>query len=134
MHLAYGWLLLSFLVRALGELGAYWPADTSLHVFLLGAFSLLQLGLMSRVALRHTGRMVVLPLPIQIAIWLMLIAAVLRFVAVAFGMYGQLIMVSAICWSICWILYLICFARILLTPSLPRPVSAASDFPKPESP
>lgn len=119
LHLAYGWLWLSVLLRVASEFSAAVPAGASIHAFTVGALSLMQLGLLSRVTLRHTGRAVVAPRLIRYAIMFMLAAAVLRVLAV-FVPARLLIVAAAVFWIAPAMLYLLCQGRMLLAPSLPK--------------
>jgi uncharacterized protein involved in response to NO len=56
LYTGYGWVVLGFTLKALGHLGLFAP-NLALHALTLGAFGVLTLGMMSRVALGHTGRL-----------------------------------------------------------------------------
>jgi uncharacterized protein involved in response to NO len=55
LYTGYGWLVLGFTLKALSHLGLFAP-NLALHALTLGGFGVLTLGMMSRVALGHTGR------------------------------------------------------------------------------
>ena len=103
-------------VTALGELGLV-PASAWLHAAGVGAMGGLVLGVMSRVALGHTGRPLVLPKGIASAFVLIHAGAVLRVAAVvSLGPWLPLIAVSTICWVIAYGLFVARYAPILLAP------------------
>ncbi len=120
MQLGYCWLLLTFLLRGLGEYNSNWTDDVAIHAFTIGAFGMMKLSLMTRVALKHTGRALTPPRMMTIAFWIMPIAAITRLLA-GLSIYEMpLMLVSGLLWSLCWILYLVCFGAMLVRPSLPR--------------
>ncbi len=120
MQLGYCWLLLTFLSRALGGLNNAWATDIALHVFTIGAFGMMTLSLMTRVVLKHTGRTLSPPKLMTIAFWIMPIAAITRLLAGLSIVEAPLMLLSGLLWSLCWILYLVCFGPMLIRPSLPR--------------
>ncbi|MCC6879287.1 MAG: NnrS family protein, partial [Rhodocyclaceae bacterium] len=54
MHLGFAWLVFAFLLKAVAELTGLVPEAAWLHAFTVGSLGLMMLGLMTRVALRHT--------------------------------------------------------------------------------
>ncbi|MCP3690373.1 MAG: NnrS family protein [Gammaproteobacteria bacterium] len=120
MQLGYCWLLLTFLVRALGEFNSTWATGVATHVFTIGAFGMMKLSLMTRVVLKHTGRSLAPPKLITIAFWIMPIAAVTRLLAGLAIAETALMLLSGLLWSLCWILYMVCFGSMLISPSLSR--------------
>jgi uncharacterized protein involved in response to NO len=121
MHLAYAWLLLSILLRMLSAWSPTVPVSASVHAFTVGALGLMQLGLLCRVALRHTGRLLIAPQPMVFGMFVMLAAAVLR-VAGAFVPDSPLSNIAAVLWLVPALIYLICHGGMLLSPSLPKSV------------
>ena len=119
MHLAYAWLLFSVLLRVLSAWDPALPVSASLNAFTVGALGLMQLGLLCRVALRHTGRPLVVSRAIEFGIYIMLASALLR-VAGAFLPASPLTTAAAISWLVPSLIYLVCHGRMLLSPSLPR--------------
>ncbi|MBI1732695.1 MAG: NnrS family protein [Gammaproteobacteria bacterium] len=118
MHLAYAWLLASMLLRVLSAWNPAVPADASVHAFTVGAVGLMHLGLLCRIALRHTGRPVIAPKPVVMGMFVMLAAAGLR-VAGALAPAGPLTAAAAVLWVVPLLIFLYCHGRMLLSPSLP---------------
>jgi len=56
LYTGYSWLVLGFVLKTLAHLGLYAP-NLALHALTIGGFGVLTLGMMSRVALGHTGRL-----------------------------------------------------------------------------
>lgn len=57
LHLGYAWIVLGFALLALSAAGLGAAAVSSLHAFTAGGIGVLTLGMMARVSLGHTGRM-----------------------------------------------------------------------------
>lgn len=120
IHLAYLWLIAAFVLRALVEFTPAVPPDAWIHAFTIGAYGMLKIGLMTRVALRHTGRTLAAPLPMVIAFVMVLAASLLR---LAYSMHdlGQWALgASAVLWAGAFVTYLVIHGPMLLRPSLPR--------------
>lgn len=123
MHLGFAWLLLGFALKAAADLGGRLPEANWLHAFTVGSLGLMMLGLMTRVSQRHTGRPLEMPRPMQLACVAMFLAALLR-VAVGVGAGGTAgIGLATLLWAAAFLIYLGCYARILLAPSLPRAIN-----------
>jgi uncharacterized protein involved in response to NO len=120
MHVGYAWMVLAFLLRGLGDVGVEAAGHAWLHAFTVGALGSMMLGLMTRVALRHTGRPLVLPSAIVAAYLLIQVAAVIR---VAGAMTDSAVLPVALAgaaWVAAFAIYLACFGSVLVSPSLPR--------------
>ena len=118
LHLAYAWLPVGFALKAgslvAGAAGnAFW-----LHALTIGAISSMVLGVMTRAALGHTGRpLVVAPVIAAAYLVLSLAAAVRVFGLGLFGVnYPALILASALLWATSFALYLLVYAPILTGP------------------
>ena len=121
MHLGFAWLLFAFVLKAVAELTGLVPEAAWLHAFTVGSLGLMMLGLMTRVSLRHTGRPLVVPRTMLVAWALVFVAALLRLAATVHGLGSDVIALSAILWATAFALYFMVFAKVLLTPSAPRP-------------
>lgn len=116
LHLSLAWIPVALLLLALGQFGLL-PATAWLHAAGVGAMGGLILGVMSRVALGHTGRPLVLPAGIASAFVLIHVGAALRVTAAAsVGPWLPLIAVSTICWVIAYGLFVLRYTPILLAP------------------
>ena len=118
LHLAYAWLPFGLLLKALALLAGVAAAAFWLHALTIGAIATMILGVMTRVALGHTGR----PLrvhPLTTLAYLLVSAAVLTRV---FGTwlpwlsYPVFIAVSAAMWTTAFALFLWVYGPILLGP------------------
>ena len=120
IHLGYAWLIAALVLRAAAELTPLVPREAWIHAFTLGAYGMLKIGLMTRVALRHTGRPVIAPLPMQIAFVMVLAAAVLRLAFSVHDLGQWALAASALLWAAALLTYLAVHGPMLLRPSLPR--------------
>ena len=111
LHLGYLWLPVAFLLRGAAALD-WLPVDAAVHALGTGAIGTLTLGMMSRVALGHSGRAIVAAPLTVVAYGLVFIAGALR-VATAFD--GEtLLHLSAACWILGWICFLVVYAPVCL--------------------
>lgn len=78
LHVGYAWLSLGLILRGAAELTGHVPLDAGLHALTLGCIGCMIIGMMSRVALGHTGRPIVAATPIVMAYWLLNLAALAR--------------------------------------------------------
>lgn len=77
LHLGYGWIVVGFLLDALHAAGMV-PPFLALHAYATGGIGVLTLGMMSRVSLGHTGRILEAPAIMVWAFALINLSAVLR--------------------------------------------------------
>lgn len=120
IHLGYAWLIAALLLRAAAELTPLVPRETWIHAFTLGAYGMLKIGLMTRVALRHTGRALHAPLAMRAAFLMVLGAALLRLAYSIHGLGDWVLAASVLLWGAAFVVYLSLYAPVLLQPSLPR--------------
>jgi hypothetical protein len=120
IHLGYAWLIVALLLRAAAELVPAVPRDAWIHAFTIGAYGMLKIGLMTRVALRHTGRPLQASFPMQAAFVMVLAASLLRLAYSAHGLGEWALAGSALLWAAAFVLYLIMHGPMLVQPGLPR--------------
>lgn len=120
LHLGFAWLVFALALKAAAELGAPLPEATWVHAFTVGALGLMMLGLMTRVALRHTGRALALSPLLRTAAVLMFAAAALRLAATVHGLDPWTVALAALLWAAAFVAWLLRFAVVLVTASLPR--------------
>jgi uncharacterized protein involved in response to NO len=124
LHGGFAWLLLALALRAGAALGAPWPAHAWMHAFTVGALGQTMLSLMTRVALRHTGRALALPATLRWTAWAVAAAVALR-VAVALGAAPPAatpaVLIAALAlWGAAFGAWAVVLGPLLLSPSLPR--------------
>jgi uncharacterized protein involved in response to NO len=120
LHIAFAWLIAAFALRAAADLADAVPATAWLHAFTVGALGLMMLGLMNRVALRHTGRPLDVPPAMRMAYVSMFAAGAVRLAATVHGLGGWAIALAAVLWAAPFVVYLRLYGAMLLQPSLPR--------------
>jgi len=117
MHFSYLWFLSSVILRVLSDSGMGVPELASVHAFTIGAFGMMKLGLLCRVALRHTGRQLIPPQLMVTGFVLIFFAALLRVMG-AFIQIELLAITAAVFWLLPFLFYLWCHGSMLLNPSL----------------
>jgi uncharacterized protein involved in response to NO len=107
LHLSYLWIPLGLALIALTQFGVL-PRSAGIHALAIGATGGLIIGMMTRTALGHTGRMLVAGRIETAAYALVLTAALVRVVTVALLPAAQLggVHAAATLWSIGFLLYL----------------------------
>lgn len=120
LHLGYAWLIVGLLLRAAAELTPSVPREAWIHAFTLGAYGMLKIGLMPRVALRHTGRPLAVPPLMRAAFFLVFGGALLRLAYSIEGLGEWALAASVLLWGSAFVIFLCLYGPILLRPSLPR--------------
>ncbi|MBL8340125.1 MAG: NnrS family protein [Rubrivivax sp.] len=118
MHLGFAWLLVALALRGAAAAGAPLPASSWVHAFTVGALGAMMLGLMTRVALRHTGRPAVAPRGFGLWLALASVAAALRVGAPWLGPWAHA--AAAAAWALVFAAWLAQHGVDLVSPSLPR--------------
>jgi uncharacterized protein involved in response to NO len=118
LHVGHGWLALGFLLKGLSYLGPSVPPFAAIHAFTVGGIGSLTLGMMTRVALGHTGRMLVAPRVAVLAFGLVNAATVFRvFVPLLDAAWTRpALMTAGIFFAVSFLAYLVSFASILFAP------------------
>lgn len=118
LHLAWLWLIAALLLKALAGTVLPIPVTVWWHALGAGAIGTVLMGVMTRVALGHSGRALRLPRGSTVIYGLISVGALAR-VTAAFlpGAYWMpLLLVAATAWMLAWLGYLLLFAPILLSP------------------
>ena len=119
LHVGYAWLAAGLILRGAAELTDLIPLDAGIHALTLGAIGSMVIGMMSRVALGHTGRSIV-PVPLTVAAYGLVNAAALLRVLFALTSDDTLRSLSLIgsgtLWSLAFALFAIVYWPILSQP------------------
>lgn len=118
LHVGYGWLVVALALKAAFLLGhALWAVEW-LHALTAGAFGTMVLGVMTRVALGHTGRALRVGRPIVAAYALVVCGALLRVIGPALSPAHLVPLVTAatIVWSAAFVLFIVVYLPILAGP------------------
>jgi len=116
LHLSYGWIGIGFFLLSLAALNIV-TASAAFHALTVGSTAGLILGMITRTALGHTGRILktgYAELAMYGAIQLGALARVWAGLGAA-GLRDTLLIVAAICWSIAFLLYVITYGSYLMT-------------------
>ena len=127
LHAGCAWMTASFLLLALSDLGVAGAARAWLHAFTVGALGSAMIGLTTRVALRHTGRPLVLSRAVVAAHLLVQVAAFARVGGALAGGGNAWVAAAGVAWVAAFGIYVALFVPILLRPSLPRVVAGPLD-------
>ena len=115
MPVAYSWLPIALLLRALSSLAIVVPG-TWIHALTAGALSSLIVAMMMRSTLGHTGRKLVASRADMVAFLLLQVAAVLRVIAGMTGDYRTVVLASGVVWILAFGVFLLRYAPMLLRP------------------
>jgi uncharacterized protein involved in response to NO len=117
LHLGYAWMVIGFGLTALAALGRASPF-LALHALTSGAIGVTTLGMMSRVALGHTGRALKPAWATVVAFALVNLSAALRVLApLAFPTRtADFVAASALLWVAAFALAFVAYAGILVRP------------------
>jgi uncharacterized protein involved in response to NO len=119
LHAGYAWLAAGLILRGVAELTGIVPLDGGIHALTLGAIGSMIIGMMSRVALGHTGRSITPARLTVIAYWLVNAAALLR-VVFAFvpsdALRSMTLMGSGALWSLAFLCFVVVYLPILTQP------------------
>jgi uncharacterized protein involved in response to NO len=119
LHLSYAWIPIGFFLLALAALKLV-SASAAFHALTVGSMAGLILGMMSRTALGHTGRPL-LATHLDVAMYGLIQAGAIVRVAAAFDVFGMrnaALLVSTVCWSAAFLLYLIGYGAFLSRPRI----------------
>lgn len=117
LHVGHAWIPAGLLLKGMSLLGASW-AGWWLHALTVGGIGMLTLGMMVRVTLGHTGRMLAAPKSAVLAFIALSAAAPLRVAGpVLFpAAYLPTLVVVGTLWSLAFIAFLVACAPMLLRP------------------
>ncbi len=113
LHLSILWVPVSLILLA-GSLLVGWPSSAWAHAAGTGAVGCLVLGVIARVALGHTGRLLILPKGMVMAFGAIHLAAVVRVITAFNGIsWTAGIGISALLWMLAYGMFLYRYTRIL---------------------
>ncbi|GLQ07741.1 NnrS family protein [Sneathiella chinensis] len=118
LHAGYGLLGLGFLAAATSHSFDSISEPASLHVITIGGLGVMIYGMMSRIALGHTGRPLVVSPFITAAYFILILSMLLRVIPATFlpDWYFAGIITAGAGWLVVWCLYLVVYTPILIRP------------------
>lgn len=116
LHAGYALVAAGFLLMAAAVIGLL-VESTALHLWTIGAVGVMVVGVMSRVALGHTGRALTAPRLTTVAYGLLALAAVVRVAGPALSpaFYSLALLTAAGLWVVALLLFLADYAVMLAT-------------------
>jgi uncharacterized protein involved in response to NO len=119
LHVAYGWIVVYLVLRGLSALGLVGEL-LAVHALTVGAIGGMTIGMMTRTARGHTGRLLVGDRFEAACYVLVAVAAVIRVFGSMLlpGAYLATVVASAICWSTAFALYAVRHWPVLSRPRL----------------
>lgn len=120
LHLGTGWLVLALTLKACWLLGGFPWAMNWMHAFTAGVFGTMILGVMTRVALGHTGRPLKASWPVAVAYVLVSAAALIRVFGpwLAPNYYTLVLTISIAAWAAAFGIFIVGYTPILFKPRL----------------
>jgi uncharacterized protein involved in response to NO len=119
LHLAYGWIVVHLALRALAALG--WVSELlAVHALTIGAIGGMTIGMMTRTARGHTGRLLRAD-GYEVACYVLVaLAAVIRVFGglMVPGYYLWTVVFSGLCWSAAFVLYAVRYWTVLSRPRI----------------
>jgi uncharacterized protein involved in response to NO len=118
LHLGYGWIVVGLALKSLWLLGNFGWAMNWMHAMTAGASGTMILGVMTRVALGHTGRALTVSGYVTASYLLITVAAVLRVWGLWFlpDLYLPVLSSSVVAWISGFGLFLLVYTPILVRP------------------
>jgi uncharacterized protein involved in response to NO len=117
LHLGSAWLPVGLLLRAGSLLTPWIPASAALHALTAGAIGSLTLGMMARVSLGHTGRLLAAARSTSVAFMGVAIAGVLRVLAPLLpSVQLTLLDAAGAAWSTAFGVFFVTHVRVLVSP------------------
>jgi uncharacterized protein involved in response to NO len=118
LHLGYAWIAVGFALLALSASGLGAAAGSALHAFTAGGIGVLTLGMMARVSLGHSGRMLE---PAPLMTWAFVAVNLAALIRVAQplvfpSLYAQGMIVAGVLWIAAFGLFAAIYTPILLRP------------------
>ncbi len=119
LHLAYTWLVVGLLLKAMSAAGLINPALAT-HALTSACIGSMTLGMMARVALGHTGRVLGVASVMTWAFVLINLAGVSRvFLPLIIpGNYNEWVILAGVLWSLAFVIFVFSYAGMLLRPRI----------------
>lgn len=115
LHIGHAWVGVGLALQGAASFG-WAPPSAGLHAITAGAIGSLTLGMMARVSLGHTGRVLRVHGSISVAFGMMVLAGLLRVSAPFLGTPRMMLDSAGTLWSLSLILFLVVYTPILFRP------------------
>ena len=117
LHLGYAWLVIGSIAKGAAALGGF-DATAAIHVLGIGMIGTMPLAIMTRAALGHTGRPLVVGRAVTAAYGLVSVAAMVRVWAALTGEPLILLFIAAATWTTAFATFSIVYWPILTRPRI----------------
>jgi uncharacterized protein involved in response to NO len=119
LHAAYLWIPMGLALLGLAQLG-WVSVSAGIHALAVGATGGLIIGMITRTARGHTGRLLAVSRPEVVAYGLVMVTAIMRvlFPLLMPGLYSTLLWLSAATWCAAFLIYLWIYAPWLMRPRI----------------
>lgn len=117
LHVGYAWIPIGLLLRAIGLVTTSVPASSATHALTVGTIGALTLGMMTRVTLGHTGRLLEASRSTVLSFVCVTFAAIVRVAGplFSFAWYRPAITIAGTLWSVAFAIYLFTYAPVLVS-------------------
>ncbi len=116
LHVGHGFIALGLVLRACAAFTDYVPFISALHAITAGGFGCMTLGMMARVTLGHTGRLLRTSRPVTVSFVFLVLAAVVRVAGPFFPESPTWpLHLAATFWALAFLLFLFAFAPALVS-------------------
>lgn len=119
LHVAYAWLVAGLALKVFATLGVV-PGSIAVHAWTVGCLGTATLGMMVRVTLGHTGRVVSPQRIMSVAFGLVNAAALVRMCVYILpaDWYAFLLTGSGVLWMLAFLLFVVRFGPMLVSPRI----------------
>ena len=119
LHVGHAWIPIALLLRAVSAFSDAVPSSLATHALTVGAIGSLTLGMMARVALGHTGRMLAVSKPVALSFVLLTLAGVVRVLVplVHADAYRASLFTSGTLWTAAFAIFFAAYLPILTAPA-----------------
>jgi uncharacterized protein involved in response to NO len=116
LHAGYALLIAALVAKGLANLG-HLPPSVALHAFTVATLGPITLGMMSRIGLGHTGRMIKVPPHMAAAFALVIAAGLIRAAApLTSAFYMEMVLLSGLGWTAAFALFTFSYFPVLSSP------------------
>jgi uncharacterized protein involved in response to NO len=122
IHLGYAWLVIGLAAKGMAILSGWFSETTTQHVLTIGAIGSMTMGVMSRAALGHTGRPLVVAPAITAAYVLVSLAALARVAGPVLlpSLETQTVALAGVLWCVAYAIFTVVYWPMLTRPRVGR--------------
>lgn len=120
LYLGYAWVVAGLALKGLSGWTGLVPQTAAVHAITVGAIGSMTLGMMTRTALGHSGRPLILPRAVVWGYVLVNLAALVRVAGtfLATKGYAASLLLATVAWSAAWLIFVVVYWPILTGPRI----------------